>query len=106
MYLKEKETSYMSNRKNMIIRLILGLIKKTFYKMSQYFPKSYRSFGENINVKVDLSNYVTKTDLKNATGIGTFNFELKSSLASLKTEVNKLDIDKLKPVRVDLSKVM
>ena len=106
MYLKEKETSYMSNRKNMIIRLILGLIKKTFYKMSQYFPKPYRSFGENINVKVDLSNYVTKTDLKNATGIGTFNFELKSSLASLKTEVNKLDIDKLKPVRVDLSKVM
>ena len=96
----------MSNRKNMIIRLILGLIKKTFYKMSQYFPKPYRSFGENINVKVDLSNYVTKTDLKNATGIGTFNFELKSSLASLKTEVNKLDIDKLKPVRVDLSKVM
>ena len=64
MYLKEKETSYMSNRKNMIIRLILGLIKKTFYKMSQYFPKPYRSFGENINVKVDLSNYVTKTDLK------------------------------------------
>ena len=106
MYLKEKETSYMSNRKNMIIRLILGLIKKTFYKMSQYFPKPYRSFGENINVKVDLSNYVTKTDLKNATGIGTFNFELKSSLASLKTEVNKLDIDKLKPVHVDLSKVM
>ena len=106
MYLKEKETSYMSNRKNMIIRLILGLIKKTFYKMSQYFPKPYRSFGENINVKVDLSNYVTKTDLKNATGIGTFNFELKSSLASLKTEVNKLDIDKLKPVRVDLSKVI
>ena len=106
MYLKEKETSYMSNRKNMIIRLILGLIKKTFYKMSQYFPKPYRSFGENINVKVDLSNYVTKTDLKNTTGIGTFNFELKSNLASLKTEVNKLDIDKLKPVRVDLSKVM
>ena len=52
MYLKAKETSYMSNRKNMIIRLILGLIKKTLYKMSQYFSKPYRSFGENINVKL------------------------------------------------------
>ena len=52
-----------------------------------------------------MSNYVTKTDLKKTTGIGTFNFELKSNLASLKTEVNKLDIDKLKPVRVDLSKL-
>ena len=52
MYLKAKETSYMSNRKNMIIRLILGLIKKTLHKMSQYFSKPYRSFGENINVKL------------------------------------------------------
>ena len=73
--------------------------------MSQYFPKPFRSFGGNINVKVDLSNYATKTDLKNVTHIDTSGFALKINLASLKTEVNKLDIDKLAPVPVDLSKL-
>ena len=57
----------MFNGKAMIIHLIVGLIKKTLYQMSQYFPEPYKSFGRNINVKVDLSNYATKTDLKNAT---------------------------------------
>ena len=47
-----------------VIHLVVGLIKKTSYKMSQYFPKSYKSFGGNINIKVDLSNYATKLDLK------------------------------------------
>ena len=65
----------------------------------------FRSFGENINVKVDLSNYATKTDLKNITHIDTSSFALKTSLASLKTEVDKLDIDKLAQVPVDLSKL-
>ena len=65
----------------------------------------FRSFGENINVKVDLSNYATKTDLKNITNIDTSSFALKTSLASLKTEVDKLDIDKLAQVPVDLSKL-
>ena len=46
----------------MIIHLIVGLIKKTFYKMSHYFPKPYRTFRRDINVKVDLSNYATKKD--------------------------------------------
>ena len=73
--------------------------------MSQYFPKPFRSFGGNINVKVDLSNYATKTDLKNVTHVDTSNFALKTNLASLKTEVDKLDIDKLVPVPVDLSKL-
>ena len=73
--------------------------------MSQYFPKLFRSFGENINVKVDLSNYATKTDLKNVTHVDTSNFALKINLASLKTEVDKLDIDKLVPIPVDLSKL-
>ena len=45
--------------------------KKPHMEMSQYFPKPFRSFGGNINVKVDLSNYVTKTDLKNVTHVGT-----------------------------------
>ena len=73
--------------------------------MSQYFPKSFRSFGGNINVKVDLSNYAMKTDLKNVTHVDTSSLALKTNLASLKTEVAKLDIDKLAPVLVDLSKL-
>ena len=72
--------------------------------MSQYFPKLFRSFGENINVKVDLSNYATKTNLKNVTHIDTSSFGLKTNLASLKTEADKLDIEKLVPVLFDLSK--
>ena len=55
--------------------------------------------------KVDLSNYATKTDLKNVTHVNTSTFELKTNLANLKTEVDKLDIDKLVPVPVDLSKL-
>ena len=73
--------------------------------MSQYFPKPFRSFGGNINVKVDLSNYATKTDLKNVTHVDISSFALKTSLASLKTEVDKLDIDKLVPVPLNLSKL-
>ena len=73
--------------------------------MSQYFPKPFRSFGRNMNLKVDLSNCATKTDLKNITHIDTSSFELKTNLATLKTEVDKLDIDKLAPVPADLSKL-
>ena len=73
--------------------------------MSQYFSKPFRSFGGYISVKVDLSNYATETDVKNITHIDTSNFALKTNLASLKTEVDKLDIDKLAPVPADLSKL-
>ena len=73
--------------------------------MSQYFPKPFRSFGGNINVKVDLSNYSTKADIKNTSHVDTLSFALKTNLGSLKTEVHKLDIDKLAPVPVDLSKL-
>ena len=89
----------------MIIHSIVGLIKKTLYKMSQYFPKPYEPFGGDINVKVDLSNYATKADVKNITHVDTSSFALKTNLANLKTEVDKLDIDKLVPVPVDLSKL-
>ena len=89
----------------MIIHLIVGLIKKTLYKMSQYFPKPYEPFGGDINVKVDLSNYATKADIKNISHVDTSSFALKSNLACLKREVDKLDIDKLSPVPVDLSKL-
>ena len=89
----------------MIIHLIVGLIKKTLYKMSQYFPKPYEPFGGDINVTVDLSNYATKDDIKNITHVDTSSFALKTNLANLKTEVDKLDIDKLAPVPADLSKL-
>ena len=104
-YLKEKMITCMLNWKDMMIRLIVGLIKRPYIKVSQYFPKPFRSFGGNINVKVDLSNYATKTDLKNVTHVDTSSFALKTNLANLKTEVHKLDIDKLAPVPVDLSKL-
>ena len=73
--------------------------------MSQYFPKPFRSFGRNINVKVDISNYATKADIKNISHVDTSSFALKTNLAHLKTEVDKLDIDKLVPVPVDLRKL-
>ena len=71
--------------KDMTICLILGLIKKTLYKMSQYFSKPFKNFGGNINVKLNLSYYATKSDLKNIAHVGTSNFVLKANLASLKT---------------------
>ena len=73
--------------------------------MSQYFPKLYEPFGGYINVGVDLSNYATKTDIKNISDVDTSRYALKSNLASLKTEVDKLDIDKLVPVPIDLCKL-
>ena len=73
--------------------------------MSQYFRKPYEPFGRDINVKVDLSNYATKTDLKNVSHVDVSSFSLKSHLASLKTEVDKIDADKLETVPVDLAKL-
>ena len=73
--------------------------------MSQYFPKPYEPFGGYINVKVDLSNYATKADIKNISHVHTSSFALKTNLAGLKTELDKLDIDKLVHVPVDLGKL-
>ena len=89
----------------MIILLIVGLVKKTLYKMSQYFPKPYEPFGGDINVAVSLSNYATKDDIKNIAHVDTSRFALKTNLANLKTEVDKLNIEKLATVTVDLSKL-
>ena len=72
--------------------------------MSKYFPPCKNS-SENIKVELDLSNYATKTDLKDITHVDTSNFELKINLASLKTEVAKIDTDKLKTVPNDLAKL-
>ena len=74
--------------------------------MSKYFPEPYEPFGGDINVTVDLSNYATKTDIKNISHVDTSSFALKTNLANLKTKVDKLDIDKLVDVPVDLSKLI
>ena len=71
----------MLNGKDMIIHLIAGLIKNDLVQMSPYFPKPFEPFGGDINVKVDLSNYATKTDLKNVTHVDASSFALKSNLA-------------------------
>ena len=74
-----------------------------YIKISQYFPKPYEPFRRDINVKVDLPNYAAKTHIINILHVDTSIFALKSNLVSLKTEVDKLDIDKLVPV--DLNKL-
>ena len=73
--------------------------------MSQYFPKTYGHRGENVKVRLDLSNYAIKADLKGKTGVDTSNSAAKSDLANLKAEVEKRDIDKLKTVPSDLIKI-
>ena len=75
--------------------------------MSQYSPKPFNShFRDSIKVKNDLSNSAAKTDIKNISHVDTSSFALKTNLASLKTEADKSDIDKLVPVLVDLSKLI
>ena len=95
----------MSNGKGMIIYLKVGLIKETLYIMSQYFANLYEPFGWDINVKVDLSSYATKTDLEKATEFDTSNIPATFDLVSLKVEIDKIYVDKLKTVPVDLSKL-
>ena len=72
--------------------------------MSQYFLP-YRSSGGNIKVDLDLSSYATKTDLKNVIHVDVSSFALQTTLANLKTEVDKLDTAKLVPVTNDLAKL-
>ena len=73
--------------------------------MRLYFPEPYERFGGDINDKVDLSNFATKAYIKNISHVDTSSFALKTNLTSLKTEIDKLDIDKFVPVTVDLSKL-
>ena len=70
--------------------------------MSQYFPEP-KSLGGKVKVELDLSNYAIKTDLKNTTGIDTPSFAEKVDLANLKSNIDKLDIDKLKNIPTNLS---
>ena len=101
---KKKEINCTLNGNATIVLLIVALIKKT-YKMSQYFPEPSIHFDRNAKFELDLSSYARKTNLKIAEGIGTSKLALKSNLASSKEEIDKLDVDKLKTVVVDLSKL-
>ena len=72
--------------------------------MSQYFPP-YNNSSENIKVELDLSNYATKKNINDITHVNISDFGSKTNLAALKTEVDKIDVDKLKTVPVDLAKL-
>ena len=78
-------------------------LQKAILKMSYYPP--YRSSSSNIKVKLDLTNYATKDDVKNITHVNVSRYATKTNLASLKTEVDKIDTDKLKTVPADLTKL-
>ena len=72
--------------------------------MSQYYPP-YKSSSNNVKVELDLANYATKTDLKNITHVDVNSFASKTNLAALKTEVDKIDVDKLKTTPTDLDRL-
>ena len=71
---------------------------------SQYYPP-YKNISNNIKVELDLTNYATKDDVKNITHVDVSSYASKTNLAALKTEVDKIDIDKLKTVPNDLAKL-
>ena len=72
--------------------------------MSQYFP-SYRFHGDDIKVELDLSSFTRKADLKNVTHVDVSSFASKTNLANLKTEVDKIYVDKLRTIPVDLAMI-
>ena len=73
--------------------------------MSQYYPP-YRSSSTNIKVELDLTNYATKTDLKNIAHVDVSSFASKTNLVALKTEVDKIDADKLKTAPTELKRLI
>ena len=93
----------MSNRKAMVILLTVGFIKNIFLQKMTYFPEPHTHRKNKLVVEFDLSNYVTKSDLKSPTGVDTVEFAKRSDLTSLKSDTGKLDIDKLEKVANDLS---
>ena len=94
----------MLNGKTTTVLLTAGLIKKDIVKMSEFFPEAISSRGR-VKVELDLSNYATKADLKNATSVDTSAFAKQVDSASLKFNADKLDIDNLKHVPTNLPNV-
>ena len=88
----------------MIIPLIVGSIEKYCFIKLSYFPEPFTSKSK-IKIVLSLSNYATKFNLKNATGVFTLQFAKRDDLANLKTEADKLDIDELKTTPVDFKKL-
>ena len=72
--------------------------------MTTYYPP-YKSFSNNVKVELDLTNYATKTDLKNITHVDVSSFASKTNLAALKAEIDKIDADKLKTTPIDLDRL-
>ena len=72
--------------------------------MSTYYPP-YKNSSQNIRLELDLTNYATKTDLKNITHVDVSSYASKTNLAALKSEVDKIDVDKLKTTPADLAKL-
>ena len=90
--------------KKLLVVFMIENYKRLYYKMSTYYPP-HKSSSNNIKVELDLTNSATKTDLKNITHVDVRSFASKTNLAALKTEVDKIDTDKLKTVPVDLAKL-
>ena len=90
--------------KKLLVVFMMENYKRVYYKMSTYYPP-YKSSSNNVKVELDLTNYATKADLKNITDVDVSSFASKTNLAALKTEVDKIDADKLKAVLVDLAKL-
>ena len=89
--------------KKLLVVFMIENYKRVYYKMSYYPP--YKSSSNNIKVEPDLTNYATKTDLKNITHVDVRSFASKTNLAALKTEVDKIYADKLKTTPTDLAKL-
>ena len=90
--------------KKLSVVFMIENYKRVYYKMSTYYPP-YKSSGNNIKVELDLSYYATKNDSKNITHVDVSSFASKTNLAALKTEVDKIDVDKLKATPTDLAKL-
>ena len=89
--------------KKLLVIFMIKNYKILYYKVSYYPP--YKSSSNNIKVELDLSNYVTKDGVKNITHVDVSSYATKTNLAALKTEVDKIDVDKLKTVPDDLAKL-
>ena len=87
--------NYVSNGKAMIIRLTIGLIRKISLYIMSYFPEPWTQNKIKIKVEFNLSNYATKSDLKNAAGVDTSRFAKNNDLASFKLNVHQIKIDEL-----------